>query len=256
MHTQKIVKFNLYMSCILLAVFVLMFIGVTIAYFSDRVQSAATFTSGNVKITLSEAAVKKDEHGNLVEDPDQPRVFGTVEDVVVNDYGRVYPGMTIYKDPTVTNTGDTPEWIAVKVTLTDGAGDLHKIMGYTGYAEIDIERLLQGGLLDEHVDVEEWNGIADVCVNDRYAMIQVADSAAGKYEFYFLMLQPVEVGESVKVFDQVVFDQMWTGEHMQQLAELKVHVQAFGVQTFQMDDCLKAMTSAFPEHFPFNTDNK
>lgn len=256
MNEQKIVKFNLYMSCVLLVAFVLMLVGVSLAYFTSTKQATATFTAGNVEITLSEAAVKADSSGNLVEDPDKPRVFGKVEDVVVNDYGRVYPGMSVCKDPTITNTGDAPEWIAAKVTLTDGTGDLHKIMGYPGYAEIDIERLLTGGLLDEHVDLEEWNGIADTCINDHYAMIQVANGADGVYDFYFLLLEPLRVGESVTIFERMVFDPMWTGEHMNELSDLKIHVQAYGVQTFEIADCLQAMTAAFPEHFPFNTDIK
>ena len=256
MNAQKVVKFNLYMSCILLVTFVLMFLTATIAYFTDSKQATATLTSGNVKITLSEAAVKKDASGNLIEDPDKPRIFGAVEDVVVNDYGRVYPGMVICKDPTITNTGDAPEWIAAKVTITDGAGDLHKIMGYPDYAEIDIEQLLAGGLLDEHVDVEEWNGISDVCVNEHYAMIQLADNTAGKYEFIFLILQPLDVGESVTIFDKVVFNQMWNSDHMKELVDLEIHVQAYGAQLFSMEDCLQAMTLAFPDHFPFETDIK
>ena len=234
MNAQKIVKFNLYMSCILLAVFVLMFLGATIAYFSDTKQATTTFTSGNVRIALSEAALVKDANGNLVPDQNKPRSFGTAENESVTDCGRV----------------------AAKVTLTDGAGDLHKIMGYPNYDEIDIERLLSGGLLDEHVVVEDWNGINDVCINDRYAMIQVANKEEGKYEFFFLMLQPVGVGESVTIFSQVVFDRMWNNAHMQELAELKIHVQAYGVQTYQVENCLEAMTSAFPNHFPFNSDIK
>lgn len=256
MNAKKVVKFNLYMSCILLVTFVLMFIMVTIAYFTDSRQASVVLTAGNVKIALSEAAVKRDASGNWVEDPAQPRLFGGEEDLTINNYGRVYPGMSIYKDPMITNTGDEPEWIAAKVTLTDGAGDLHKIMGYPGYAEIDIEQLLTGGLLDEHVDLVEWNGIPDVCINDRYAMIQIADNAEGKYEFIFLMLQPLAVGESVTIFDQVVFNQMWNSEHMKELAGLEIHVQAYGVQLFDMGDCLQAMTSAFPSHFPFTTDIK
>ena len=256
MNAQKIVKFNLYMSCILLTVFVLMFLGATIAYFSDTKQATTTFTSGNVRIALSEAALVKDANGNLVPDQNKPRSFGAVENESVTDCGRVYPGMAICRDPTITNTGDSPEWIAAKVTLTDGAGDLHKIMGYPNYDEIDIERLLSGGLLDEHVDVEDWNGINDVCINDRYAMIQVANKEDGKYEFFFLMLQPVGVGESVTIFSQVVFDRMWNNAQMQELAELKIHVQAYGVQTYQVENCLEAMTSAFPNHFPFNSDIK
>ena len=256
MNTQKIVKFNLIMSCVILSVLVVMFLGVTIAYFTDTKQATNTFTAGNVRITLVESAVKPDEYGNLVKDPEQMMFTGKRDMSEVRDYGRVYPGMSVYKDPTITNTGDAPEWIAAKVTLTDGAGDLHKVIGYSGYGEIDIERLLTGGLLDEHVEVEDWNGIEDVCVNDRYAMIQVADNAEGKYEFYFLMLKPLEVGESVMIFEHVVFDQMWNNAHMKELAELRIDVQAYGVQTQQLSDCFQAMTMAFPEHFPFNSDIK
>lgn len=252
MTEKKIIKFNLYMSCILLIVFILMFVGSTIAYFSDIKRVPATLTAGSVEIVLSEAAVKKDEIGNLVEDTDKPRIFGVEEETVINDYGKIYPSQTIFKDPTVTNTGDHEEWIAIRVTLEDGEGDLTQIMGYDGYQEIDIERLLSGGLLDEHVDFGVWNGIEDVCYNDRYAMIQVADATKGEFSFYFLMLKPVEVGESVVVFDQIAFDKMWDKRHMKHLTDLKIHVQAYGVQTFQVDSCLQAMTSAFPDYFNFN----
>ena len=252
MKSQKIVKFNMYTSCILLVVLVLMFIGTTIAYFTDYKQMTATLTAGNVKITLSEAAVKRDDIGNVVEDPDQDRIYGNADGDVIHEYGKIYPGMTIWKDPTITNIGDEAEWIAAKVTLTDGTGDLHHLIGYTGYQEVDIEQLLTGGLLDEHVEVDTWNGIEDVCFNDRYAMIQVADANNGIYEFYFLMLQPVEAGDSVVIFDQVVLNAMWNNEHMEELADLKIHVQAYGVQTFQMESCLQAMTTAFPDHFNFN----
>ena len=256
MNTQKIVKFNLIMSGILFSAAVLMFISVTIAWFSDTKKVDATFTSGNVKIALTEAAVKPDASGNLVEDKDEPRIFGAADENVLHNYGRVYPGMSIYKDPTVKNIGDVPEWIAVKVTIDDGAGDIHKLIGYGGYDDIDIEQLLTGGLLDERVSVGTWNGIENVCHNENYAMIQVANKAEGKYEFYFLMLKPVAPEESVKIFEQVVFNRMWNNADMQQLAGLKIHVQAYGVQTYQLNSCFQAMTEAFPSHFPFASDIK
>lgn len=256
MNEKKIIKFNLIMSCVILSVFVLMFLGVTIAYFTDRKQATSTFTSGNVEITLVESAVRLDEYGNYVKDTTKRMSAGKRDLSEVREVGRVYPGTSVYKDPTITNTGDAPEWLAAKVTLTDGKGDLHKVIGYPGYEEIDIERLITGGLLDEPVDVEDWNGIADVCVNDRYAMIQVANTAEGKYEFYFLMLEPVAVGESIMLFDHLVFDQVWNNAQMQEFAELTIDVQAYGVQLHQLADCFTAMTSAFPEHFPFNSDIK
>lgn len=256
MNTQKIVKFNLYMSGILLLVFVMMFLGATIAYFSDSKQATATFTAGNVKIALYQSAIKQDASGNWVADPEQLPVQGVAEGIVPGGDVKVYPGMTVCKDPTIYNIGDNAEWIAAKVILTDGGGDLHKLLGYPGYGEIDIERLLKGGLLDEQVEVVDWNGFEDVCLNENYAMIQIADQANGKYEFYFLMLKPMAVGDSVTIFEKLVFDRMWNNEHMKELAQLKLEVLAFGVQTFQLDSCFDAMTAAFPEHFPFSTDIK
>ena len=42
---------------------------------------------------------------------------------------------------------------------------------------------------------------------------------------------------------------------LQEMAELQIHVQAYGVQLFQLESCLQAMTSAFPDHFAFDTYN-
>ena len=251
MKTQKVIKFNLYMSCILLGVLVLMLVGVTFAYFSSTRQVTNTFTAGNVEIALSEAAVKRDAQGNLVEDSNADRIYGTAN-AKTNDYGRVYPGQTVYKDPTVTNTGDNPEWVAVKVTMTDGAGDINSIIGYPGYEEIDIELLLSGGLLEEKVHFHTWNGIPDVGLSDNYAMIQKASVADGRYEFYFLMLKPLEPGKSVTIFDHINFDREWSNSDMQQLSDFTIHVQAFGVQTLDLDSCFDAMTEAFPTHFDFD----
>ena len=187
MKEKTVVKFNLYMSCVLLVITVLVFVGITLAYFTDFRQTTTTFTAGSVELTLSEAAVKKDSSGNLVEDIKQPRIFGAMEPTVINDYGRLYPGQSVYKDPTITNTGDTPEWIAAKVTLSDGSGDLTKVMGYEGFYSIDIEVLLSGGLLDENIHFGTWNGIPNVCHNERYAMIQIPDASQGEFSFYFLI---------------------------------------------------------------------
>ena len=248
---KKLIKMNLYASCLLLSVFVIMLVATTIAYFTDKKQVTNTFTSGNVELELSESAVKLDEHGNYVIDTSKSRINGTA-DSVIHDYGRVYPAQTIYKDPTVHNPGDTAEWVAVKVILTDGAGDLNKLIGYPGFEQVDIELLLSGGLLAEKTYVHDWNGFENVCYNDNYMMIQKANKAAGVYEFYFLMQKPLQPGKSVLIFDELKFQPQWNNSDMQELAELKIHIQAFGVQTLGLDSCFEAMTSAFPEHFKFS----
>lgn len=247
---MKSIKAKLIVSNVLLGVLTILLVGVTIAYFTDSRQISNTLTSGNVKIMLSEAAVKPDGAGNLIEDANAPRYFGGIDETS-HDYGVIYPGQTIFKDPTIQNTGSNEAWIAAKVTLTDGAGDIHKLMGYEGYHEIDIEMLLSGGLLDESVHVGTWNGIEDVCYNDRYAMVQVSDVAEGKYEFYFFFLSTYEQGQSEMLFNHVNISDEWNNEAMQELRELKIDIRAFASQTQSMESCFDAMTKAFPEYFIF-----
>lgn len=255
MKEKRIVKFNLWMSCILLVLCVVFLIATTIAYFSDRKAVTNTLTTGNVKIELSEAAVQKDSFGNLIEDKSKSRVFGTA-DSVINDYGTVYPGQSIYKDPKIENTGSNDAWVAAKVTIDDGRGDLTKLMGYEGYSDIDIQMLLSGGLFtndpNDKLHYGNWNGFEDVHYCNRFVLIQVPDPANDKFEFYFLMQKPLKPDETVVLFDHIKFDDSWDGSDMQNFVDLKLDVQAFAVQTFDLDSCLEAMTLAFPDYFKFN----
>ena len=252
-NEKSIIKFNIYMSFILLMVFVLMFVCVTVAYFTSTQKMEVTYTAGNVKISLSEAAVKKDDLGNWVEDKDKDRIFGDPEKAEISKDVTIYPGQTIWKDPTIKNIGDDAEWVAGKVTIVDGAGDLTQIMGYDGTSgAIDIKVLLSGGLVSEKATPVSWNGISNVRVGDRYAMVQVPNAEKGIYEFYFFVRDPVPKDGSVKLFEKIGFPAGWTNTEMDHLTELEINVKAYGVQTAGMESCFKAMTTAFPDHFKFN----
>jgi hypothetical protein len=243
---RNILKLALEIFCLCLATY--MVANSSIAYFSDTKASSATMTSGNVTIGLSESAVIQDAAGNLVADPSAPRIQGA-EDEVLRDYGVIFPGQTICRDPLVANTGDHDAWIAVKVTISDGSRDIHKLIGYPDFHAVDIEMLLSGGLLDEKVHVGDWNGFKNVCYNDRYAMVQVEDPKAEEYVFYFFMLEKQPKGSEILVFDTMQFPLEWTGTDMQELTELRIGVRAFAVQTFGFSSCLDAMTAAFDNYF-------
>lgn len=250
MDAKKVVKFNLYASCALLAAFVLMFVGTTIAYFTSTKHISNTFTSGNVEIALSEAAVMMDEFGNLVEDKSLPRFFG--DDVyAVNDYGAIYPGQSVYKDPTITNTCDDSEWVAAKITFS------HKLSGFADVMKndqgnLDIKTLLSGGLLNETVSFGEWNGISNVYYNDNYALVPSVKPDENKVEFFFFCLKPLQAGKSVVVFDHLMIPREFNNAQTQHFVDIKLEVNAFGVQTMQFDNCFSAMTQAFPEHIKIN----
>ena len=224
----------------------------TLAFFTDSKESTGIFTAGNVYIELTEAAVKTDSAGNLIEDTTKPRVAGAEVDgnqPVIHDYGCVYPGQTIYKDPTIKNTGVDTAWVAAKIIIEDGAGDIHKLYGYKGFDEIDITELLKGGLLGENVNVGTWNGYEDVCYNENFAMVQIANRDAGKYEFIFYIQKPLYSEQSVQIFNTLLIDPTFGNTEMQEFRNLELTVQAFAVQQFGFADCFNAMRTAFAAHF-------
>jgi len=251
----ELAKLKIMALVLVMCVMITVVTGGSIAYFTDARQMNNVFTSGNVRVELTEAAVKDDGSGNLIEDTSADRIYGSaISDQrgggTVNNYGVIFPGQSIFKDPTITNTSDRKAWVAAKVIISDGAGDINRIMGYPGYSEIDIETLLSGGLLDENIHVGSWNGMDDVCYNDNYSMVQiVADSVAGVYEFYFFILSPLEKNGSVTVFDNMTVPAEWGSDDMKELAQLNITIQAFAVQEHGFSDCYTAMREAFPAHF-------
>jgi len=247
---MRSVKAKLIVSNTLLIVAVLLLVGTTIAYFSEQKSITNTMTSGNVSIKLSEAQVKPDEFGNLVLDNDKPRVFGGREETV-RDYGTVFPGQTIFKDPTVHCTGTEDAWMAAKITLTDGNGDIHRIIGFPGHDEVDISLLLSGALFSETAYFGDWNGYKNVTYNDHYAMLQLPDAVESEYSFIIFFLKPFEKGDSAVLFDTLSFPAEWGNEEIKEFADFKITVTAFGVQASGLDDCVSAMTAAFPEHINF-----
>ena len=250
----KTTIFKLGASLALLALLVGAAIGTTIALFTDTRSSTGTFTLGNVYIDMTEAAVISDSFGNLIENPDRPRVQAadTTEGGLPNihDYGVVFPGQSIHKDPTVTNVGDVNAWIAVKVIIEDGVGDIHRLYRYSEeYDDIDIEGLLQGGLLDQTVHVDDWMGNEFVCYNEYYAMVQVSNHSTGRYEFYFIMLNQFAPGESVEIFDTLYINKFFGNNEMLEFKEFKITVEAYATQTNGFGSCYEAMTTAFPTRF-------
>lgn len=230
--------------------------GGSIAYFTDAKESTNVFTAGNVYISLSEAVVINDANGNLVADPSGARVEGTALDdtsAAPRDYGALYPGKTMHKDPTIKNTGDDPAYVAAKIIIEDGNGDVRKIFGNPGSGTDFInvrQTLLYGGLMGEGAHFGTWEGHHNVLYNNKYAMLHTASAAEGKYEFYIFMLNPLAKGEEVVLFDSMNIDPTLGNTEMMELSQLKITVQAFAVQQFGFSSSYDAMGAAFPTHFP------
>ena len=247
-------KFKFFTILAVVCVTVSAVIGGTLAYFTDDKAMTSVFTSGNVYIELSESAVKADEHGNLVQDSTQDRIIGgSLAEGTTHNYGVLFPGQTIYKDPTIKNTGDSSAWIAAKVIVTDGDGDICHVLGdpTDPYSTIDIKLLLDGGVLGGSANLQTWNDIEEVRVGQdgSYAIVQKANRTEGRYEFYIFMLQSVAKDDSVTLFNLMKIDPEWTSGEMQNFVDFRITVQAFAVQTFGFNSCFDAMTEAFGSHF-------
>ena len=93
--------------------------GGAIAYLTSTDTVKNTFTVGNVKIVLDEAEVTKGNDGAWTAGTDR---------VKANNYGTVYPGAELPKDPTVHNTGANAAYIRAEVNVSNAMnifGDLY-----------------------------------------------------------------------------------------------------------------------------------
>ena len=252
MKRLKLKKLHIVAIVLVLSVAMIAAAGTTIAYFTDEREITNVFTAGHVYIELTEAAVMDDGVGNLIEDTSKPRVQGVAIDStedVKHNYGMLYPGKTMHKDPTIKNTGSDPAWIAAKVIVTDGSGDINKLYGFPNSEYIDLKLMLSGALLDQTVHVGTWKDHENAYYNDTYAMVQMPDAANGIYEFYIFILDQCERDEEVVLFDTMTILPEFTNSDMKELEGLEITVQAFAVQTFGFDNTYAAMLGAFPEHF-------
>ena len=103
--------------------------GASLAYFTDKTEAANnTFTMGNVKITLDETDLTKDDGSRTP---------------AGNTYTNLYPGMDMVKDPTVHNTGRNDAWVRVIVRVTNGAAFMDKF-AIAPYASSPLEGLTHG----------------------------------------------------------------------------------------------------------------
>ena len=250
MKNTKITKTKLISLLVSICVAVIACASTSLAYFTDVKEYESVYTTGNVYIELTEGEVKKDDKGNWVLDDSKPRLKAEdIEENTIHSYGRLFPGLSIHKDPTVKNVGTEDAWLAMKIIISDGVGDIHNVFGYYESPLIDIELFLTGGLLDKPVSVDDWNGLEDVCIatDGSFVMAQIVNN--GNYEFYFFMLNKTQPGFEVTLFETLKMHPLLTNNEMKEFVQFKIDVQAFAVQAFGFSSCYDAMKAAFTTHF-------
>ena len=221
----------------------------TFAYFTDKDYVKNEFTVGNVKIDLTEGKwIRNDATGNIEADPNGGRLYeGTkvsTDDFSATQYGNLYPGMTIYKDPIVENVGSEDAYVAAKITVTDGEGDLLEIADIAPYAPyLEISKMVKGGLADEHVTLASSDNGVLKYTGDNVTVMQVASE--GKWEIYIFVNEALAEGETATFFESLNIPATWSNDEMAQLVDFDIVVEAYATQTNGFADCVTAITTAF-----------
>ena len=135
-------------------------IGNTLAYLQDSKVHKNTFTVGNVLVELTEAKTQYDPAtGNIVAPDLDDRI--TANNTLV-DNGKIFPAMTIAKDPTIKNIGTEKAYLAAKIFIssddTQSMGDVN-VLGLGWKNLLDSNKALKGGLMS--AGAVEVNGTKD-----------------------------------------------------------------------------------------------
>lgn len=220
--------------------------GATYAYFTDTKKVENTFTSGNVAIELSEAEVKNDGLGNLIEDVDADRILGNA----TKDYGVLFPSQTIFKDPTIKNTGSLDAYMGAIITVEDKNGNVADLIGIDGTNLIDINAIISGGVLGEipNMSATNYNGL-DAVANDDYVVIQKVENDS--YKFFVFALKPQAKDAEIELFNTLTINADWDNAEMENFKDFSITVDAYATQTLGFADAYTALTSAFSTQFSF-----
>lgn len=189
----------------------------SLAYFTDTKTVENTFAVGDVTITLDEAKVQVvDEHAQLV---DGQR---TEEN---QSYGKLYPGFSITKDPTITNTGSESAYVGAKIVITTKNG-------ITNDNKSIFDGLLTGGLLTQSTGV---------VVNKRLN--------SNAYEIYIVCNTALAKDAKAQLFTTLDIPETYNNAQMAQFEDMKISVTAYAVQSVGMTDAATALKAAFPAVF-------
>lgn len=225
----------------------------TYAYLQDSKAQTNTFTTGNVLISLNEAKVEKDEAtGNLVAKKDAE---GKVERTTADQEYKLFPSMTVTKDPTITVKADSEDaWVAAKVTVSAEATDekdLLDLIGIPGTNMINVNAVASGGLLAKTPAAKEnWNGLALVHETEDCVIYQAPGT--NTWTLYIFMKNVQKANAKTVLFDTLTIPAGWDNKEMALINGMNIDVQAFAVQVNGFANCYDAMTTAFDGEFNFS----
>jgi hypothetical protein len=205
------------------------------AYFTDEKAMTNTFTVGNVEIKMTEAPVVADLNGDLIKaDGNRNEADADGEEF---DYGTLFPMQTIYKDPTIENTGSEAAYVAAKIVISNSADTLQST---TLKNEAAVKAFITGAAGTALADTAN-KVVIQAEGNDWVIYILCTNALTGKTD--------TVAGGSVVLFDHVNIDADWGNEEMAVLKNLTIKVTAYATQVKGFADAKEAIQTAFATEF-------
>lgn len=233
MNKNKI--FRIAMAALLV---VLSIAGTSMAYFTDVQEATNVFTAGNVDITLTEAKVAKSATGHIEEvtGGDAGRV-NAVDFDYGTTYGGLFPGQSIYKDPTITNVGSETAYVGAIVTIKNND------------ANANIATVLTQSAITGFI-----TGLTESGKVVNYADIKTGDVTTG-YTVYILFNDAVAKTGTAKLFSGIEIPEEWNNAEMANCKGLNIIVKAYATQKAGFTDAEAAIKAAFPTEWTAFTAN-
>ena len=179
--------------------------GATLAYFTDEQDVSNTFTVGSgVSIKVDEAEVEK----NLDNNTWTALATRTEEGV---EYGDVYPGAVLPKDPTLTNTSEASGVYARMVVTIDSAAAWKAACAAHNITDLGY---IFGGYVED-----DWSK-ASVVENTE------ADTITYTYEYEDVLA----AGEKATLFTGVTIPKEFTNAEMTALGDFNIDIQGQAIQ--------------------------
>lgn len=201
------------------ALLVCVTVGATVAYLTSTDKVENTFTVGQVKISLDEAAVGPD--GKALEGNDAKRVNS-------NSY-KLMPGGEYDKDPTIHIDNSSEEaYLRVNVAVSNTA-KVDALFQKYDYAEAGITAILEG------LDLSIWN---------------ITSSVEGDVRNYVLTLKANDSKISGETADIVLFTgvnvpEEFTNEDILELNNTTITITAYAIQADGFDSLNDAWAATF-----------
>ena len=252
-------KKNIIALCLCIAMIAIAVVSGTLAYFTDDKEQINTFTAGKLEIKLDEAKLVVDDEGNLSYDKDGNLVL-TGDRTSENQTYKLFPGMEVTKDPTITLLdGSEDAYVAAVVTVTGNISTLTNDDGVpfivAGTDYLNINALVSGGLVSETpAPVESWHELNTFLHETASCYIyQDASGAANNtWKIYVFVKEAQSVNDDpIVLFETLTIPTKWDNPEMEKINGMTIDVKAYAAQTVGFADCYEAMTGAFSNAFDF-----